>query len=89
MKGGCISVIKVLFSGGFGNQMFLYAYLYAQIKENNLKPEIYAIMSRNKYEDRKNFALNSLSCILKMNIIDEEDAKFDIKFKKFFKNILF
>lgn len=76
-------MIKVAFTGGLGNQMFLYAYIYAQIKENNLRSEIYIDMLRNKYEDKREFALDTLNCSIKMNSIEEAKLKKIIKHKKF------
>ena len=74
-------MINAVFGGGLGNQMFLYAYIYAQIKENNLNKNIYAVMHKNSYEDNRKFALKSLNCSIKINPIDEEKAKLKIKYK--------
>ena len=82
-------MIKAVFGGGLGNQMFLYAYIYAQMRENNLDTDIYAVMHRNKNEDKRDFALNALNCSVKMDIVDEEKAKLIVKCKKFMRKQLF
>lgn len=82
-------MINAVFGGGLGNQMFLYAYIYSQMQEHNLEKNIYAVMHRNENEDKRDFALNSLSCSIKMNIVDEKDAKFALKCKKYIRKQLF
>lgn len=74
-------MIKVVFTGGLGNQMFLYAYIYAQIKKNNLEPTIYATMQDNKYEDKRFFALDALNCSI--NIIKDSKTIKSVKIKGF------
>lgn len=74
-------MIKAVFDGGLGNQMFLYAYIYSQIRKNNLDAKIYAVMNRTKYEDRREFALNALNCSIKMDVVDRKKASFMIRCK--------
>lgn len=82
-------MIKAVFGGGLGNQMFLYAYIYAQMRENSLNTNIYAIMHRNKNEDKRDFSLKSLNCSCKMSVVDEERTNFVIKGKMFIRKQLF
>lgn len=81
-------MINAVFTGGLGNQMFLYAYIYAQIKQNNLEPCIYAVMHKNKYEDERKFALSTLNCSIKMQLTEEKQAKNIVKIKKYIRKLL-
>lgn len=63
-------MIKIVFGGGLGNQMFQYAFLYTNMLKNK-QNEIEAIMHRNKNEDRRNFALKNYTCSLNLNVQDE------------------
>lgn len=68
-------MIKMIFGGGLGNQMFQYAFLYANMIQNE-QDKIEAIMHRNRNEDRREYALQNYSCSLNLNIQDKiEDNK--------------
>jgi hypothetical protein len=74
------NMIKMVFGGGLGNQLFQYAFLLSQtIKHENTKPEILAIMHRNNLEDRREFSLTCINPTLNLLIEDEENL--GIKYK--------
>ena len=66
-------MIKVIFGGGLGNQMFQYAFLYANICQQNIR-EVQAVMHRNSNEDYRNFSLLNFNCSIKMNAQDETEV---------------
>lgn len=81
-------MIKTIISGGIGNQMFQYAFIYSQIKNNNLKPELYAVMFGNNIEDKRNFSLDSLSCSIKIYNQTKKDSSLQFKYKLIAKKVI-
>ena len=61
-------------SGGLGNQLFQYAFLYSVIRENGWKKEVACVMHHNCAEDPRNFSLRPFKCSVRMNLIDETEC---------------
>lgn len=79
----------MMFGGGLGNQLFQYAFLYSQIKENNPEiNQIYAIMHHNKIEDSRNFLLKNFKTTIDMKLINENSANKYLKNKLKQKNFI-
>lgn len=69
-------MLKMIFGGGLGNQMFQYAFLYSKVCKTE---NIIAIMHRNVNEDVRNFSLDNYNCSIKFKIFDEN--KFGLQYK--------
>lgn len=67
-------MIKMIFGGGLGNQMFQYAFLFSEMHKRN-NENIEAVMHRNANEDRRNFTLDNFSYSLTFDVVDEETVK--------------
>ena len=67
-------MIKMIFGGGLGNQMFQYAFLFSEMHKRN-NENIEAVMHRNANEDRRNFTLDNFSYSLTFDVVDEEMVK--------------
>ena len=67
-------MIKMIFGGGLGNQMFQYAFLFSEMHKRN-NENIEAVMHRNVNEDRRNFTLDNFSYSLTFDVVDEETVK--------------
>lgn len=67
-------MIKAIFGGGLGNQMFQYAYIYSRLNDID-KKSVKVIMHRNINEDHREFSLNNYRCSIKFEIMDEKNAE--------------
>lgn len=68
-------MINVIFGGGLGNQMFQYAFIFAQLKQQGMKDvKIRGIMHRNQNEDFRSFSLDTLNCSLEIDVVDEQQV---------------
>lgn len=57
--------MNILFGGGLGNQMFLYAFIFAQLSEKQFIPEsIDVFMNHNPNEDPRKYALSPFNLSL-------------------------
>lgn len=74
-------MIKVVFGGGLGNQMFQYAYLFSNF-ESDKREKVRAIMHRNEQEDFRNFSLDHFAHSIPFECISEEDAGVGYKIYK-------
>lgn len=73
-------MITFKLGGGLGNQMFQYAFLYAQLKQNEIYPNcVKVIMHRNRNEDHRDFALDVFDTSISLDPIDEDCANISFK----------
>ena len=79
-------MINFVFGGGLGNQMFQYAFLYANL---NTKTTVRAIMHRNLDEDHRNFSLDVFDHTIQLEVVDEMDAGCRYKGYVLIKKILY
>lgn len=81
-------MIKIILGGGLGNQMFQYAFLYANICQKNIR-EVQAVMHRNVNEDYRKFSLMNFKCSINMAVQDETEAGFSYKIYLLKRKIIF
>lgn len=81
--------INIRLSGGLGNQLFQYAFLYSLIRENDWKKEVACVMRHEHAEDHRNFSLHPFNCSIQMNIIDEAESGMNIAAQIFRRKVLF
>lgn len=69
--------MNIRFGGGLGNQMFQYAFLYAQtVKHPENSYNFDAIMHRNPNEDVRDFALSNLNISHEIKVCNENEMNF-------------
>lgn len=66
--------MNIRFGGGLGNQLFQYAFLYAQtMKHPEITYSFNAVMHRNPNEDVRNFSLSNMNISHTIDVYDENE----------------